>query len=196
MTESGRTTPASGAELHAELVDRVARNRDRAAFARLYDHFAPRINAYLLRLGADNGSAEELAQEVMVTLWRKAEQFDPSKSSLATWLFRIARNRRIDAARRDKSGKLDAEDTALHPSAPEDAEDALSAGEREVRVRTALAELPAEQVELVRLAFFLDLSHSQIAERTGLPLGTVKSRLRLAFTRLRKHLEARGVAEV
>lgn len=196
MTEPGRTSPTAGADLHASLVDLVARHRDRAAFARLYDHFAPRINAYLLRLGTDRGSAEELAQEVMVTLWRKAEQFDPAKSSLATWLFRIARNRRIDMARRDRADRLDPEDSALHPAAAEDAEASLAAGEREVHVRAALAVLPPEQVELVRLAFFLDLSHSQIAERTGLPLGTVKSRLRLAFTRLRRQLEERGVAEV
>jgi RNA polymerase sigma-70 factor (ECF subfamily) len=196
MAFPDRVRSASDADFFADLVELVARSRDRSAFARLFDHFAPRINAYLLRLGTDNGSAEELTQEVMVTLWRKAELFDRTKSSVATWLFRIARNRRIDAVRRDRLADLDPEDPALHPSAPEDADDSLSAAQREERVRIALRELPGEQVDLIKLAFFQGLSHSQIADRTGLPLGTVKSRIRLAFSRLRKHLEAHGVAEV
>jgi RNA polymerase sigma factor (sigma-70 family) len=195
MSLSDQADGLSQAEVFAELVDRVARFRDRAAFERLFDHFAPRLNAYLLRLGTDNGSAEELTQEVMVTLWRKAELFDRTKSSVATWLFRIARNRRIDAVRRDRSDRLDPADPTLHPSAPEDADDVVNAGQREERVRIALKELPAEQVELIRMAFFESLSHSQIAEKTGLPLGTVKSRIRLAFSRLRRHLEANGVDE-
>lgn len=180
----------------ANLVAEVARTRDRAAFARLFDHFAPRINAYLLRLGTDNGQAEELAQEVMVTLWRKAHLFDRSKSSVATWLFRIARNRRIDLLRRDRQADLDPEDPILQPSAPEDADDQIDAQRREDKIRVALAVLPSEQVELIRLAFFLGLSHSQIAERSGLPLGTVKSRIRLAFSRLRKALEEVGITEL
>lgn len=186
---------ASGRDEFADLVDRVARLRDREAFARLFDHFAPRINAYLLRLGTDNGSAEELAQEVMVTLWRKAELFDRTKSSVATWLFRIARNRRIDALRRDRQASLDAEDPMLQPSAPEEADDVIDAQRREEKIRVAMEVLPAEQIELIRLAFFLGLSHSQIADRTGLPLGTVKSRIRLAFARLRKALEEDGVSD-
>lgn len=186
---------ASGRDEFADLVDRVARLRDREAFARLFDHFAPRINAYLLRLGTDNGSAEELAQEVMVTLWRKAELFDRTKSSVATWLFRIARNRRIDALRRDRQASLDAEDPMLQPAAPEEADDVIDAQRREEKIRVAMEVLPAEQIELIRLAFFLGLSHSQIADRTGLPLGTVKSRIRLAFARLRKALEDEGVSD-
>lgn len=186
---------ASSRDEFADLVDRVARLRDRDAFARLFDHFAPRINAYLLRLGTDNGSAEELAQEVMVTLWRKAELFDRTKSSVATWLFRIARNRRIDALRRDRQASLDAEDPMLQPAAPEEADDVIDAQRREEKIRVAMEVLPAEQIELIRLAFFLGLSHSQIADRTGLPLGTVKSRIRLAFARLRKALEDEGVSD-
>lgn len=186
---------ASDRDEFADLVERVAAERDRAAFARLFDHFAPRLEAYLLRLGTDNGSAEELAQEVMVTLWRKAALFDRRKSSVATWLFRIARNRRIDAVRRDRQGGLDPEDPSLHPAAPEDADTLVDARRQEARVRVALELLPTEQVELIRLAYYQDLSHSQIAEKTGLPLGTVKSRIRLAFARLRKALEEAGAAE-
>lgn len=177
----------------ADLVGRVATDRDKEAFARLFDHFAPRLNAYLARLGADSGTAEELTQEVMVTLWRKAAQFDSSKSSVGTWLYRIARNRRIDLLRRDKSDKLDEEEPALQPSGLPDLDGLIDAQFKEDKIRNAIGRLPAEQLTLIRLAFFEGLSHSQIAETTGLPLGTVKSRIRLAFTRLRRELEEEGV---
>lgn len=176
----------------ARLAGAVAERRDQTAFAELFDYFAPRIKSYLQRLGMDPGQAEELTQEVMIVLWHKAGLFDPVKSSLSTWLFRIARNRRIDAFRRDKSALLDADDPALQPSQPEAADDLVEAEERDERVRRAMLDLPEEQAVLVRQAFFLGRSHSQIAEDTGLPLGTVKSRIRLAFARLRGSLEADG----
>ena len=174
------------------LASAVAERRDQTAFAELFDYFAPRIKSYLLRLGLESGQAEELTQEVMIVLWHKAGLFDPVKSSLSTWLFRIARNRRIDAFRRDKSALLDADDPALQPSQPESAEDIVEAEERDERVRKAMLELPEEQAVLVKQAFFLGRSHSQIADDTGLPLGTVKSRIRLAFSRLRRSLEGDG----
>lgn len=177
-------------ERFATLAARVATERDRSAFAELYDHFAPRILGYLLRLGLDRGAAEELTQEVMVVLWQKAGLFDPSKSSLSTWLFRVARNRRIDAQRRDRSGRIDPDDPFFHPQAPEPADQTVDAGRREERIRAAMADLPEEQRLLVKLAFFNGLSHSEIAADTNLPLGTVKSRIRLAFARLRKAIEA------
>ncbi len=176
-------------EEYARLAALVAERRDRDAFATLFDHFAPRINGYLQRLGMDRGSAEDLAQEVMAVLWHKAHLFDPAKSSLATWLFRIARNRRIDGLRRDRSHLIDPDDPILQPEGEEAPDVAMDANRRDERVRIALAGLPAEQVELIRLAFFVGLSHSQIADQTGLPLGTVKSRIRLAFGRLRKAIE-------
>lgn len=174
------------------LAAAVAERRDETAFAELFDYFAPRIKSYLQRLGMEPGQAEELTQEVMIVLWHKAGLFDPVKSSLSTWLFRIARNRRIDAFRRDKSALLDADDPALRPSQPEAADDIVEAEERDERVRRAMLDLPEEQAILVRQAFFLGRSHSQIAEDTGLPLGTVKSRIRLAFARLRRTLEGDG----
>lgn len=174
----------------AALARAVATSRDRTAFTELFDYFGPRINSYLRRMALEPGQAEELTQEVMIVLWHKAELFDPAKSSLGTWLFRIARNRRIDLVRRDKSGRLDPDDPVFQPDEPEPADMALDAEQRDERVREALKELPAEQLELVRKAFYLGQSHSQIAEETGLPLGTVKSRIRLAFARLRAALES------
>lgn len=176
----------------ARLASAVAERRDQTAFAELFDYFAPRIKSYLLRLGMEPGQAEELTQEVMIVLWHKAGLFNPVKSSLSTWLFRIARNRRIDAFRRDKSALLDADDPALQPSQPESADAIVEAEEREERVRKAMLDLPEEQAVLVKQAFFLGRSHSQIADETGLPLGTVKSRIRLAFSRLRRSLEGDG----
>ena len=190
MERGGVTSP----EVFVAWVEAVASRRDRDAFARLFDYFAPRIHAYLLRLRLDPIVADELTQDVMSTLWQKAELFDPNKSSVATWLFRVARNRRIDLLRRERDESpvndqaLNVPDPALRP------DDSLDASQREVLIRGALNVLPREQLELVRLAFFDSLTHSEIAARTGLPLGTVKSRLRLAFSRLRRALDDEGLS--
>lgn len=181
---------AQKAKLFSALAARVSQQHDRAAFEELFDYFAPRLKAYLLRLGAQGGQAEELVQEVMITLWQKAHLFDPARSSLATWLFRVARNRHIDALRRDRRGELDQDDPYLRPQEEIDAGEQIDADLRDARVRACLSDLPEDQLLLVRLSFFRGLSHSQIAEQTDLPLGTVKSRIRLAFSRLRRSLEA------
>lgn len=168
------------------MLSRVATDRDRAAFAALFTHFVPRVKAYLLRLGAPASVAEDLAQEAMLNLWRKAHLFDPAKASAATWLFTIARNLRIDAIRREKRPELDPED--FMPEAEPAADAGLTLAEEEIRLRLALKDLPADQVQVVELSFFADKPHSQIASELGIPLGTVKSRLRLAMARLKHAL--------
>lgn len=177
-------------DLFAELLERIAAQGDRAAYATLFHHYAPRVKGYLARLGLEPGRAEDLAQEVMVAVWRKAGTFDRRKASASTWIFRIARNRRIDLFRRERAATLDADDPQLSPEALPRPDAGLDAAQREGQVAAALADLPAEQREMVRAAFYEDLSHSEIAERFGLALGTVKSRLRLAFEKLRIRLEA------
>ncbi|MGD1888019.1 MAG: sigma-70 family RNA polymerase sigma factor [Cohaesibacteraceae bacterium] len=177
------------ASRHADWLEAVAQSQDRTAFTHLFDHFGPRVKAYLMRLGADDALAEEIAQDVMVTLWRKAHLFDRSKSSVATWLFRIARNRRIDVLRRKRTVDVDAETLVIEDESLPDPDETLDEDGRRGRIREALAKLPPQQLQLVELAFFTELSHSQIAEETGLPLGTVKSRIRLAFGRLRRVLD-------
>jgi len=172
-------------ELNALLI-RVAGSRDRAAFATLFSHFAPRVKAYLLRLGASPALAEDLAQEALLSLWRKAHLFDPAKASAATWLFTIARNLRIDAIRREKRPELDSED--FLPANQPDADDRIVLADDEVRLRAALRALPPDQVQVIELSFFADKPHSQIAGELGIPLGTVKSRLRLAMARLKRML--------
>jgi len=178
----------NAAALAALLAD-VAERRDRHAFARLYRHFAPRVKGYVMRLGTDPAAAEDLAQDVMMTVWRRAEQFDGKKASLSTWIFTIARNRRIDVLRRERRPEIDPNDPMLvrEPNAPADQE--IDTAKRHRTLREAVTTLPAEQAELLRVAYFEDQSHSKIAERFGLPLGTVKSRLRLALAKLRPALE-------
>ena len=157
---------ALGAAAFADLVERIASHADRAAFTRLFAYYAPRVKGYLMRLGLAPNESEEVCQEVMVAVWRKAASFDRRQASVATWIFRIARNRRIDAFRRDQRSTLDIHDPAFQPE-PEAAPDAAAETvQREARLRAAMAELPPEQRDLVRVAFYEDLSHSQVAERT------------------------------
>lgn len=174
----------------ADDVEAIGRVQDRAAFARVFTAYAPRVKAYLMRLGLPNAEAEELTQECMVTVWRKAASFDRTQASVSTWLFRIARNRRIDAFRRELRAEYDVQDPMLRPEPAPSPEAGAQALDREARVAAALAALPEAQAALIRRAFHESLSHREIAEATGLPLGTVKSRLRLAFDKLRAALEA------
>jgi RNA polymerase sigma-70 factor (ECF subfamily) len=178
------TTPRTGPAGYADMIGAIAAHADRAAFAALFEHFAPRVKSYMLRLGAEPPLAEELAQETLLAVWRKAAAFDRAKAAPSTWIFTIARNLRIDAARRSRRG-----DPAPDPSDAPDAEPAPDAvlveAQSEGRIQQALGALPPEQAEVVRLSFFSDKPHSEIAEALKLPLGTVKSRLRLAMARLR-----------
>jgi RNA polymerase sigma factor (sigma-70 family) len=177
--------PAPGAQVHARWLLAVAQDRDRTAFQALFGHFAPRVKAYLMRLGAPAAQAEDLAQEAMLSLWRKAHLFDPAKASAGTWVFTIARNLRIDAIRRERRPELNPDDPMLAPDAERGAEEGLAAAEDEDRLRLALKTLPPDQVRVIELSFFADKPHSQIAAELEIPLGTVKSRLRLAMLRLR-----------
>lgn len=162
---------------------RVHMRQDRAAFAELFRHFAPRVKAFLMKSGADASLAEETTQEVMATIWRKAHLFDPGRASVATWIFTIARNRRIDALRRQR--RPEPEDLAWGPQAEPDQADVVILHQETEKLAQAIAALPEKQRVLIEKAYFGDLSHSEIAADTGLPLGTIKSRIRLALDRLR-----------
>lgn len=164
------------------LIQRVAASQDRQAFAALFRYFAPRVKAYLLRSPLAPTAAEEVTQEVMLRLWRKAGQFDPARAEPAGWIFAIARNARLDYARwqRRWSAAPEVEEHVV-PSA----EGATLVAERDVRVNRAIGSLSREQQEILSLSFFADLPHAAIAERLHLPLGTVKSRIRLGLARLR-----------
>jgi len=164
-------------------VERIRDDQDQRAFAELFQHFAPRVKAFLMKSGADATLAEECAQEVMATLWHKAHMFDPTRASVATWIFTIARNRKIDLLRKQR--RPEPEELTWGPEAEPDQEDSMVLQQESELLREALADLPDTQRELIERAYFGDLSHSQIAAETGLPLGTIKSRIRLALDRLR-----------
>ena len=186
---SDRPAGADAARDTDDLIERIARVADREAFAELFRRFAPRIKSYLKRLGCETGQAEELTQETMVMVWRRAAMFDRRRASASTWLFTIARNKRIDALRRERRQEIDPTDPALVPDPAPSAEEPLLLRQRAGRLAAALAELPREQAELIHLTYFDEHSQSAIAEARRLPLGTVKSRLRLALSRLRRSLE-------
>jgi RNA polymerase sigma-70 factor (ECF subfamily) len=173
---------------HNGLLDRLAATQDKQAFAELFEYFAPRLKSVLLRSGTDYQTAEELAQEAMLSVWRKSHLFDPAKASASTWVFTIARNLRIDRFRRERRPELDPNDPSLVPEAESPVDDQLHAQDRGKRIRECLDELPLEQQEVVRLSFNEGLTHQEIADRLELPLGTVKSRIRLSFAKLRPML--------
>ncbi len=162
-------------------------DQSEAAFVRLFEHFAPRVKAFLMKSGADASMAEECMQEVMTTVWTKAGMFDPSRASVATWIFTIARNKKIDHFRKQK--RPEPEDLPWGPEAEPDQADVISLQQETEQLGAAIAALPLKQRDLIEKAYFGELSHSEIAAETGLPLGTIKSRIRLALDRLRHVME-------
>jgi RNA polymerase sigma factor (sigma-70 family) len=171
------------------LIAAIARSGDRAAFAALFDHFAPRVKGLLMRGGTSAELAEEVAQETLLAVWRKAALFDPAKASASTWIATIARNLRIDIARRETRSRLSRVYEILDEEAPEQPDATLSGAERDARVRAAMTQLSVDQYRVVELAFLEGFSHQGVADRLAIPLGTVKSRLRLALSHLRGRLE-------
>lgn len=161
--------------------------RDEAAFIRVFGHFGPRVKAFLMRTGMDAALAEECAQEVLVTVWNKAHLYDASRASPATWIFTIARNKKIDVLRKQR--RPEPEDLPWGPEAEPDQADVIGLQQESEQLGRALRDLPEKQRELIEKAYFGDLSHSEIADQTGLPLGTIKSRIRLALERLRHSMK-------
>jgi RNA polymerase sigma-70 factor (ECF subfamily) len=166
----------------------IADRGDRQAFEAVFIHFAPRIKAYLMRLGGDAVTAEEVTQETMVMVWRKAALYDPAKASPATWIFTIARNQRIDAFRRERHPEIDPEDPALRIDDDPAADTVLETKQSSAEVSRAIAELATSERQLLTLAYYEDKSHTMISAELGIPLGTVKSRMRQVFRKLRSHL--------
>jgi RNA polymerase sigma-70 factor (ECF subfamily) len=173
----------------ADLLRRIAERSDPAAFRELFEAYGPRVKAYMMRQGADAGTAEDLAQETLLTVWRKAALYSGDKGSMTTWVFAIARNLRIDRLRREVPWQELPEGRLAEASDEPLPDEAMADKERQQRVQAALAALPHEQKEVVALAYLEGLSHSEIADRLGMPLGTVKSRMRIAYQKIRQTLE-------
>ena len=172
----------------AVLIQAVAASRDREAFAALFDHFAPRLKAWMMKSGAAPQAAEDFAQDAMLTVWRKAELYDARRAAASTWIFTIARNLRIDSLRRD-ARRTPTPEIDLAPEPAPDPEAEVQAHDEAARIAVLLNGLSEEQRTVLRLSFYKDRPHSEIAERLGLPLGTVKSRIRRALMELRTRLE-------
>lgn len=189
--EAGRHGTTVAASEPAALLAAIAARQDREAFKTLFAFFAPRIKAFARRGGADAQVAEDLAQDVMLTVWRRAGQYDRNKAAASTWIFTIARNRRIDMLRREGRPDFDPEDPSLKAEERPPADDRLHSRRQASAVRRAVSRLPEEQAELMRLAYFEDKSHGVIAAELDLPLGTVKSRIRLAMRKLRDMMKDR-----
>jgi RNA polymerase sigma-70 factor (ECF subfamily) len=175
-------------------IEAVATKRDRASFIALFQHFAPRVKTFMLRSGASEAMAEEIAQETMLTVWRKADLFVAGSHGAAAWIFTIARNLRIDALRREQRGNAsssesDNDDARIavesHLDKQLTPEAQFAAAQSEENVRKAMAQLSNEQLRVIELSFFEEKTHSEIAEHLQIPIGTVKSRSRLALARLR-----------
>ena len=175
----------------ADLIRRVGSDGDREAFTRLFEHFAPRIKGFMLKAGCGADEAEEVAQDTLIAVWRKAGQFDPSTTGVAAWIFTIARNLRIDSVRRIARIGPSSQDTEL-ADAPDSAESAdimISRAEDVSRVEAAVGRLSADQSKVIQLSFIEERPHPEIARLLGIPLGTVKSRIRLAMNHLKDLLD-------
>jgi RNA polymerase sigma-70 factor (ECF subfamily) len=174
----------------ATLIGRVAEG-DREAFRRLFEHFAPRVKGLMLKAGASSDDAEEIAQETLLAVWRKAAQFDPVSAGASAWIFTIARNLRIDSVRRvARTGVVDHEAELEYLVDPaEQVDDAMARNDEADRIARALSCLSEEQSMAIRLSFIEERPHPEIADFLGIPLGTVKSRIRLAMNRLRALLD-------
>jgi RNA polymerase sigma-70 factor (ECF subfamily) len=163
----------------------VGKSRDREAFAALFGHFAPRIKAFMLKRGCDSATAEELAQMTLIKVWEKAALFNPEKASAVTWIFTIARNLHIDVIRKAKRPEPDPTDPFFVPTPEKPADTSIAEKQDANKVQAAISTLPSEQQDVLRLSFYEEKSHGEIAAQLGVPLGTVKSRMRLAFGKIR-----------
>ena len=174
--------------LLTDSIGKVAKSKDKQAFSEFFSLVAPRVKGYLMKLGSSDIIAEDLLQEVMLTVWKRAETFDRSKAAVSTWLFTIARNKRIDLLRKEIRPELDPEDPMLSREDEKLADTAYEEKQDSEKILEAINTLPKEQSRLINMTFYEDKSHSIIAQELGIPLGTVKSRIRLASSRLKKIL--------
>ncbi|WP_420133530.1 sigma-70 family RNA polymerase sigma factor [Rhodopseudomonas sp.] len=189
-----RSDPSEIADPWSACIVRIATAQDEAAFEKLFRHFAPRLKSYFILRGGDPALAEEITQETMVSIWRHAGAYDPAKASAATWIFAIARNLGIDRFRQAKRPTFDPNDPAFVPDDEEPPDRLLERAEIEQSVRDGMNALSPNEKSVLMLSFYENRSHGEIAEHLGLPIGTVKSRIRLAFGKLRAALGDRSGA--
>ena len=170
----------------------IGEHRDEAAFSDVYSYYAGRVKSFLMGKGMNDEIAEELTQEIMLTVWRRAESYDPKKAAASTWLFTIARNRRIDYLRGNSRIEVELDDEMLDVETTETDPQAkfVSDEQSAQRLARALEKLPQEQRQVMHLSYFRGQSHGAIARWLDLPIGTVKSRIRLAMQAVRSSLQS------
>jgi RNA polymerase sigma-70 factor (ECF subfamily) len=182
----------AGKDDMGSLIGLIADQKDRSAFIQIYEYFSPRVKSFLLGRNLTPQLADEVLQEVMLAVWQKAHQYSPARAAVSTWIFTIARNKHIDRIRKEKFPELDANDPSLKPAEAAEVEGECMTIERGQAVQEALAKLPKDQYEVIYMSFMKGVSHGEIGEHLDLPLGTVKSRIRLGFKRLREELAEIG----
>lgn len=181
-------------ELGQALLD-IGNHQDQAAFETVYKYFAGRVKSFLLGKGMEDSTAEELMQEIMLTVWRRAESYDPAKAAASTWIFTIARNRRIDYLRGNSRIEVELDDAMLERAIEQhNTNDTLeyktTLTQESHKLFSAMENLPPEQQQVMHLSYFRGQSHGDIAQWLGLPVGTVKSRIRLALQNVRTNMDA------
>lgn len=192
-SSNGREAPSkpagnAGHDLEADL-QAVGNRADRNAFKRIFLVMTPKLKAYLISTGQSQNEAEEILQETMLKVWRKASLFDKNKSAANTWIYSVAKNARIDRIRKETRPAPDPDDPYFTPDPPETGEQSVSRSQDGEIIRKAMQILSVDQIQIIKMSFFEDKSHAEISEELGLALGTVKSRIRLAFGKIRNEVE-------
>ena len=167
----------------------IGKNQDKQAFSTVFKHFAPRLKSFLIKAGSTDSQSEEVIQEVMIAVWTKAATYDDSKSSVSTWVYTIARNKRIDKIRKEKRHYLSESDEGLEIPVDSTQEKEIFSAQLSNSLKKYMANLPEEQSKLLQLSYFYNKTHADISEELNIPLGTVKSRIRLALTKMRHLVE-------
>jgi len=167
----------------------VGENQDKEAFSNIFNYFAPRLKSFFIKLGCTDSQAEEIIQEVMIAVWTKSNTYDNTKSSVSTWIYTIAKNKRIDKIRKEKKHYSVESDDSLEIPVPSKQEEQLLSIELTEKIHQSMQFLPKEQAELLKLSYFYEKTHTDIAEDLNLPLGTVKSRIRLALLKMKNLVE-------
>ncbi len=183
-----KASDATDVELSNYLKD-IGESQDKSAFSSIFKYFAPRLKSFFVKLGCSDSQAEEIIQEVMIAVWTKSKTYDGTKSSVSTWIYTIAKNKRIDKIRKEKKHNIVESDESLEIPTASKQEEQLLSTELNEKIQHSLQFLPKEQAELLKLSYFYEKTHTDIAKDLCLPLGTVKSRIRLALSKMKNLVE-------
>ena len=170
-------------------VQLIGKNQDKLAFNNIFRYFAPRLKSFLVKAGSTDSQAEEVIQEVMIAVWTKSATYDSNKSSVSTWIYTIARNKRIDKIRKEKRHYLSESDEGLEIPVDSTQEKEIFSAQVSNSLKKYMSNLPEEQSKLLKLSYFYNKTHADISSELKIPLGTVKSRIRLALTKMRHLVE-------